>query len=104
MGSPQLWKYGFAAIRFLFHTPRSMVTSPVFPSAFEEMIFRGLLQRRSVQRYGTYRGIFFVGIVWAAFHFSSDFAFARVTDQETILKLASRIFTCLAPSYVLGWL
>src|SRR6267143_5871360 len=75
-----------------------------FPALFEEMIFRGLLQHRSVQRYGTYRGIFFVGIVWAAFHFSSDFAFARVTDQETILKLASRIFTCLALSYVLGWL
>jgi membrane protease YdiL (CAAX protease family) len=68
------------------------------------MIFRGLLQRRFVQRYGIYRGIFFVGIVWAAFHFFSDFAFVRVTDQEVILKLASRIFTCLVLSYVFGWL
>jgi membrane protease YdiL (CAAX protease family) len=75
-----------------------------FAAFFEEMIFRGLLQRRFIQRYGIYRGIFFVGIVWAAFHFSSDFAFARVTDQEAILKLASRTFTCLVLSYVLGWL
>jgi membrane protease YdiL (CAAX protease family) len=75
-----------------------------FPALFEEMIFRGLLQRRFIQRYGTYRGIFLVGIVWAAFHFASDFAFARVTDQGAILKLFSRIFTCLILSYVFGWL
>lgn len=81
-----------------------MVACTVFRGAFEEMIFRGLLQRRLIQRYGIYRGIFFVGMVWAAFHFSSDFAFARVTDQEAILKLASRVFTCLVLSYVLGWL
>jgi membrane protease YdiL (CAAX protease family) len=75
-----------------------------FPALFEEMIFRGLLQRRFIQRYGIYRGIFLVGIVWAAFHFFSDFAFARVTDLGAISNLASRIFFCLVLSYVLGWL
>jgi membrane protease YdiL (CAAX protease family) len=75
-----------------------------FSALSEEMIFRGLLQRGFIQRYGIYRGIFLVGIVWAASHFFSDFAFSRVTDQEAILKLASRILTCLALSYVLGWL
>ena len=96
MDPPQFGSY--------FTLPDPWLLLLFFPALFEEMIFRGLLQRRSVQRYGTYRGIFFVGIVWAAFHFSSDFAFARVTDQQTILNLASRIFTCLALSYVLGWL
>jgi membrane protease YdiL (CAAX protease family) len=94
MDPPQFGSY--------FTLPDPWLLLLFFPALFEQMIFRGLLQRRFVQRYGTYRGIFFVGIVWAAFHFSSDFAFARGTDQEAILKLASRIFTCLALSYVLG--
>lgn len=68
------------------------------------MIFRGLLQRRFVQRYGIYRGIFLVGIVWAAFHFVSDVFFSRLTESDVLLKLAWRILFCLAFSYVLGWL
>jgi membrane protease YdiL (CAAX protease family) len=96
MDPPQFGSY------FTFPDPWLLLL--FFAALFEEMIFRGLLQRRFIQRYGIYRGIFFVGMVWAAFHFSSDFAFARVTDREAILKLASRIFTCLVLSYVLGWL
>jgi len=77
----------------------------LFFSAFmEEMIFRGFLQGHFVERYGVYRGIFLVGIVWAAFHFSWDFNFVQVTDKEVILGLASRICICLALSYVFGWL
>ena len=75
-----------------------------FSAFFEEMIFRGFLQNRSIQRYGIYRGIFLVGIVWAAFHFFSDFPFGRATAQGAILTLASRIFTCLVLGYVFGWL
>jgi membrane protease YdiL (CAAX protease family) len=96
MDPPQFGSY--------FTLPDPWLLLLFFPALFEEMIFRGLLQRRFVQRYGNYRGIFFVGIVWAAFHFFSDFAFARVTDQDAILKLTSRIFTCLVLSYVFGWL
>jgi membrane protease YdiL (CAAX protease family) len=75
-----------------------------FPALFEELIFRGLLQRRFVQRYGVYRGIFMVGIVWAAFHFFSDFSFSRLTETDALLRLGSRLFTCLTLSYVFGWL
>ncbi len=96
MDPPQFGSY------FTFPDPWLLLL--FFAALFEETIFRGLLQRRLIHRYGMYRGIFFVGMVWAAFHFSSDFAFARVTDQEAILKLASRIFTCLILSFVLGWL
>ncbi|HEX4544116.1 MAG TPA: CPBP family intramembrane glutamic endopeptidase, partial [Candidatus Acidoferrum sp.] len=75
-----------------------------FPALFEELVFRGLLQRRFVQRYGVYRGIFLVGIVWAAFHFFSDFSFSRLTETDALLRLGSRLLTCLTLSYVFGWL
>jgi len=74
------------------------------PAFFEEMIFRGLLQRRLIQRYGIYRGIFFVGMVWAGFHFVSDVSFSRLTGTDVLLKLTWRLLFCLALSYVLGWL
>src|SRR5262249_10043007 len=67
-------------------------------------IFRGLLQKRFIQRYGMYRGIFFVGMVWAAFHFFSDFSFTRATDLMVLEHFAMRMFMCLTLSFVLGWL
>lgn len=86
MDPPQFASY------FTFPDPWLLLV--FFPALIEEMIFRGLLQIRLIQRYGVYRGIFLVGIVWAAFHFFSDFRFTLATDQGAILKLASRIFTC----------
>ncbi len=77
----------------------------LFLSAFlEETIFRGLLQPRFSQRYGLYRGIFLVGIVWAAFHFFSDFWFTRLSAQGALFKLGLRVFMCITLSFVLGWL
>jgi membrane protease YdiL (CAAX protease family) len=75
-----------------------------FAAFFEEIIFRGLLQKRFIQRYGLYRGIFFVGIVWAAFHFFSDFSFTRATDLMVLEHLGTRLFMCETLSFVLGWL
>jgi membrane protease YdiL (CAAX protease family) len=51
-----------------------------------------------------YRGIFFVGIVWAAFHFFSDFSFTRATDLMVLEHLGTRLFMCETLSFVLGWL
>jgi len=90
--------------RSYFDLPDPWLLLAFFAAFFEEMIFRGLLQRRFIQRYGIYRGIFLVGIVWAAFHFASDFSFARLTEIDVLLKLGWRILFCLALSYVLGWL
>jgi membrane protease YdiL (CAAX protease family) len=90
--------------RTYFDLPDPWLLLAFFPALFEEMIFRGLLQRRFVQRYGIYRGIFLVGIVWAAFHFVSDVSFSRLTETDVLLKLSWRILFCLALSYVLGWL
>src|SRR5207247_2551200 len=75
-----------------------------FGAFFEEIIFRGLLQKRFIQRCGMYRGIFFVGIVWAAFHFFSDFSFMRATDLMVLEHLGTRLFMCETLSFVLGWL
>jgi membrane protease YdiL (CAAX protease family) len=77
----------------------------LFFAAFsEEVIFRGLLQTRFIHRYGLYRGIFLVGIVWAAFHFFSDFSFLRSSDQGVLVRLGFRIFMCVALNFALAWL
>lgn len=75
-----------------------------FAAFFEEVIFRGLLQTRFIHRYGLYHGIFLVGIVWAAFHFYSDFSFSHFTDPGVFLTLGFRIFVCVTLSFVLAWL
>src|SRR5207249_12053105 len=51
-----------------------------------------------------HRGIFFVGIVWGAFHFFSDFSFPRATGLVVLSHLWMRLFTCVTLSFVLGWL
>lgn len=94
-GPPQLGSY--------FNVPEPWLFLLFFAALFEELIFRGLLQPRFIQRYGLYRGIFLVGIVWAAFHFFSDCSFSRATDLQVLERLGIRIFTCLALSFVFGW-
>jgi membrane protease YdiL (CAAX protease family) len=87
-----------------FNAPDIWLLLLFFAALFEELIFRGLLQTRFIHRYGLFRGIFLVGIVWAAFHFFSDFSFLRSTDQGVLAKLGNRIFMCLALNFVLAWL
>jgi membrane protease YdiL (CAAX protease family) len=70
----------------------------------EELIFRGLLQPQLIQRYGRWRGIFLVGIVWAAFHFYTDFSLAQHSEKDALVTLGFRVFDCLALNYVLAWL
>ena len=87
-----------------FDVPSIWLLLLFFGALFEELIFRGLLQTRFIGRYGVYRGIFLVGIVWAAIHFFSDFSLSRSTDWEVLLQLAYRLFMCVALSFVLAWL
>ena len=76
----------------------------IFSAFSEELVFRGLLQPTLVRRYGTYRGIFLVGIVWSAFHFPFDFSFSPLSDLGAMQQLSSRILTCLTLGFVLSWL
>jgi membrane protease YdiL (CAAX protease family) len=80
-----------------------LLCSTVFFAFFEEAIFRGVVQPRFVRRYGLLRGLFLVGIVWAAWHFAGDFS-PRFSDGAVAVALGLRLARCVAMSGVLGWL
>ena len=86
-----------------FHIPSSYYFWYLFAAGFEEVIWRGYLQPRFVQRFGLIRGILLLGLAWSAFHFLSDFQ-TTTHDYELLLRLTSRLSLCIAMSYVLGWL
>jgi membrane protease YdiL (CAAX protease family) len=69
----------------------------------EEIAWRGYLQPRMISRYGLYRGIFFVGIVWGAFHFPSDFS-AKTHLLFFMTHFLGRLCNCVAWGFVLSWL
>lgn len=69
----------------------------------EEIAWRGYLQRRFIAEFGTYRGIFFVGMVWAAFHFSGDFR-PDQTDFGALRFLAGRLAGGIIIGFALSWL
>ncbi len=73
------------------------------PALVEEIAWRGYLQPRFIERYGLWRGIFFIGIVWGAFHLSGDFTF-RMTTGDVFFHLFSRPLGTVAESYALAWL
>jgi membrane protease YdiL (CAAX protease family) len=75
----------------------------LIPPALEEVMWRGYLQPRFVQRFGVMRGIFLLGISWSAFHFLGDVA-GMSEDSAIFLQFAFRLTSCVAMSYVLGWL
>jgi len=97
-------RFGPPMFETYFSSPDPWLFLLLFGALCEEIVFRGLLQARFIQRYGLYRGMFLVGIVWAAYHFFADFSFVHPTNVEVFEKLGFRIFMCVALSFVLGWL
>jgi len=73
------------------------------PALVEEIAWRGYLQPRFIRRYGLGRGVFLVGLVWGAFHFSWDFH-GSMNDQGEIFELFSRLLGTVVLSYSLAWL
>jgi membrane protease YdiL (CAAX protease family) len=69
----------------------------------EEILFRGLLQPFFIRRYGLLRGLFLIGLVFAASHLSTDFS-VGFTDVLVVTKVALRLVESLGLSFVLGWL
>jgi membrane protease YdiL (CAAX protease family) len=69
----------------------------------EEFVFRGVLLRRLMSRYGFARGIFLTGTIWGAYHFRSD-SYYGLSASGVVLHLINRIFICLAMNYVLSWM
>jgi membrane protease YdiL (CAAX protease family) len=95
LDSPQIASY--------FNLPSLGLLSWTFVALIEEIICRGLLQPRFIRRYGLLRGIFLVGTVWTAWHFTGDFS-SRLSDDGVLLRLGLRLCECLSLSFVLGWL
>ena len=75
----------------------------IFAAFAEEIVFRGMLLRPLLRRYGLHRGIFLIGLIWAAFHFHSDMHY-RYSIGQAVLELASRVAICVAMNYVLSWM
>lgn len=90
-------------IRSYFGLPSIALLSLLLIALAEEVIFRGVLQPQFVRRYGPIRGIFLVGVAFAAVHLSSDFS-TGFTDGLVIVKLCLRLVESLALSFVFGWL
>jgi membrane protease YdiL (CAAX protease family) len=73
------------------------------PVLVEEIGWRGYLQPRFIRRYGLFRGIFLVGIVWGAFHYSWD-PRSYATTRDVCIGLVGRLVGTVCLSYVLAWL
>jgi membrane protease YdiL (CAAX protease family) len=103
----------WAAFDFSMYDPPRPVTYFTFPiwlwlwelipALVEEIAWRGFLQPRFVRKYGIARGIFLLGLVWGAFHFSGDFH-SNMNAGIVLFALIHRLYTTVALSYVLGWL
>jgi membrane protease YdiL (CAAX protease family) len=75
----------------------------VFGAFSEEIVFRGLLLQRLMNRYGFHRGIFLTGMVWAAIHFRTD-RYPEHSVEGVLLSWVFRILICLAMNYVFSWM
>lgn len=75
----------------------------VFSAFSEEIVFRGLLLQRLMNRYGFHRGIFLTGMVWAAIHFRTD-RYPEHSVEGVLLSWVLRILICLAMNYVFVWM
>jgi membrane protease YdiL (CAAX protease family) len=69
----------------------------------EEIVFRGVLLPRMLQRYGLERGILLTGLIWAAFHFRGD-SYSELSVGGVFLRLGHRIVLCVALNYVFAWM
>lgn len=79
------------------------VVLTIFAAFAEEMVFRGMLLPKLIDRYGLHRGIFFTGLSWAAMHFHSD-GYPGLSVGGVLLHLASRILLCLGLNYAFAWM
>ena len=96
-------KYDPPSPSVLFGTPSTSSVWYFIPALVEEIAWRGYLQPRFIRRYGIFRGIFFVGVVWGAFHYFWDFN-ASMTAQNIGVGIVGRLIGTISFSYVLAWL
>jgi membrane protease YdiL (CAAX protease family) len=88
---------------YFWPLPRWPYLLLILSALVEEIGWRGYLQPRFIARYGLYRGIFLVGIVWAVFHFPLD-PYSRSTLAYILLHSVVRFSNCVAFGFALSWL
>ena len=69
----------------------------------EEIVFRGVLLPRLLNRYGLERGMLLTGLIWAAYHFRAD-SYSGLSVGGVLLRLGHRIVLCLAMNYAFAWM
>jgi membrane protease YdiL (CAAX protease family) len=75
----------------------------LFGAFAEEIVFRGVLLPRLLQRYRTERGMLLTGLIWAAYHFRLD-AYSGLSVGGVLWRLSHRIILCVALNYVFVWM
>jgi membrane protease YdiL (CAAX protease family) len=76
------------SLRSYFTVPAATALANWMPASFfEEIAWRGFLLPRFVARYGMYRGVFFVSIVWGAYHLQADFS-----SHSSDVSVVSQVF------------
>jgi len=75
----------------------------LFGAFAEEIVFRGVLLPRMLQRYGLERGILLTGLIWAAYHFRGD-SYSELSVGGVFLRLGHSIVLCVALNYAFAWM
>ena len=70
---------------------------------FAEIAWRGYLQSQLVSRYGVFRALFLVGVIWGVVYFGVFPGMLRA-DAGVLLRLTGGIIWGLGYSFVFGWL
>jgi membrane protease YdiL (CAAX protease family) len=83
--------------------PKWLYLFMLFSALVEEIAWRGYLQPRFISRYGLYRGIFLVGIVWAVFHYPLE-SYWRTSFSDVLIHSGGRLLDCIAMGFALSWL
>jgi len=80
-----------------------LVAAAISAAILEEIIFRGYLQTKFIERYGMARGILLTGFVWAAAHFRS-YVYNKESLSAVAMQVVYRIAVCTILSFLFGWL
>jgi membrane protease YdiL (CAAX protease family) len=96
-------RFGPPIFQGYFSLPRWPYLFLILPALVEEIAWRGYLQPRFISRYGLYRGIFLVGIVWGIFHFPFDVN-SQITLTQILMYSVTRLLNCVSWGFAVSWL
>jgi membrane protease YdiL (CAAX protease family) len=87
-----------------FSLPSPRRIAGLLPGVFvEEVIFRAVLLRQFIIRYGVLRGLVLLSTLFAAWHYGSDFS-PLMNDREVASHLCLRSLQLVTTGLMFGWL